>query len=274
MRLPRHEVALNYGILSFFALLTVLPLYGLITTALEPQTATAPQFGFPAHIHLSNFVDAWKIGHLGRYLLSSVIVSSTATVLCCFLSLLSGYTFATMDFRGRNVLFAILVLGIMVPSEAVIVPQYYELRSVGLTDTYWALIFPQTAAILSFGTFWMRNFFRTVPQSLLDAAAVDGANSWQVLWRILVPISRPAILTMATLVFMWTWNEFLLALVMISSENLRTAPLGLSFFRGAHTTDYALLSAAAMIVATPVVALYFFFQRHFIAGMLSGAVKE
>jgi raffinose/stachyose/melibiose transport system permease protein len=162
----------------------------------------------------------------------------------------------------------------MVPSEAVIVPQYYELRSVGLTDTYWALIFPQTAAILSFGTFWMRNFFRTVPQSLLDAAAVDGANSWQVLWRILVPISRPAILTMATLVFMWTWNEFLLALVMISSENLRTAPLGLSFFRGAHTTDYALLSAAAMIVATPVVALYFFFQRHFIAGMLSGAVKE
>jgi len=274
MRLSRQEVALNYGILGFFALVTVLPLIGLLTSALGDPTAAAPQFGIPSHIHLSNFVDAWNVGHLGHYLISSLIVSSTGTVLCCFLSLLSGYTFATMEFRGKRLLFGLLLLGIMVPSEAVIVPQYYELRSAGLTDTYWALIFPQTAAILSFGTFWMRNFFRTVPTSLLDAAEVDGANSWQVLWRVLVPISRPAILTMATLVFMWTWNEFLLALVMISSEGLRTAPLGLSFFRGAHTTDYALLSAAAMIVATPVVALYFFFQRHFIAGMLSGAVKE
>jgi raffinose/stachyose/melibiose transport system permease protein len=274
MRLSRQEVALNYGILGFFALVTILPLIGLVTVAVGSPSASAPHFAFPTHIHLSNFTHAWREGHLGQYLLSSLIVSTTATVLCSFLSLLSGYAFATMEFRGRQLLFGVLLLGIMVPSEAVIVPQYYELRSVGLTDTYWALVFPQTAAILSFGTFWMRNFFRTVPSSLLDAAAVDGANSWQTLWRVLVPISRPAILTMTTLVFMWTWNEFLLALVMIASENLRTAPLGLSFFRGAHTTDYALLSAAAMIVATPVIALYFFFQRHFIAGMLSGAVKE
>lgn len=274
MRLSRHEIALNYGILAFFALITVLPLIGLLTSALGAPSAAAPQFGFPTHLHFANFVDAWRQGHLGKYLLASLIVSTLATTLSCFLSLLSGYAFATMEFRGRQLLFGLLLLGIMVPSEAVIVPQYYELRSVGLTGTYWSLVFPQTAAILSFGTFWMRNFFRTIPESLLHAAAVDGANSWQTLWRVLVPISRPAILTMATLFFMWTWNEFLLALVMLASGNLQTAPLGLSFFRGVHTTDYALLSAAAMIVATPVVTLYFFLQRHFIAGMLSGAVKE
>jgi raffinose/stachyose/melibiose transport system permease protein len=274
MRLSRQEIAVNYGILCFFALTTLFPLIGLLTSALGSPSASTPQFGFPDGLHLSNFLHAWRDAQFSRYMLSSVIVSTTATVLCCVLSLLAGYTFATMEFRGRSVLFGILVLGILVPSEAVIVPQYFELRSVGLTDTYWSLILPQTAACLSFGTFWMRNFFRTIPRSLLDAAAIDGANSWQTLWRILVPISRPAILTMGTLVFMWTWNEFLLALVMIASEGLRTAPLGLSFFRGAHTTEYSLLSAAAIMVAAPVVVLYFFLQRHFIAGMLSGAVKE
>jgi raffinose/stachyose/melibiose transport system permease protein len=274
MRLTRNEIAINYAVLGFFALMTVFPLIGLLSSALGPQESTSPQFGIPDGIHLSNFSDAWREGHFSTYMVSSAIVSTTATVLCCFVSVLSGYAFATMEFRGRGVLFVVMVLGIVIPSEAVIVPQYFELRSIGLTDTYFSLILPQTAGILAFGTFWMRNFFRSVPRALIDAAAVDGANSWQTLWRVLMPISRPAVLTMATLAFMWTWNEFLLALVMITSESARTAPLGLSFFRGAHLTEYALLSAAAMIVATPVVVLYFVFQRHFIAGMLSGALKE
>lgn len=265
---------MNYAILGFFALMTLLPLFGLLSAAVSDPGAASPQFGIPDGIHLSNFVDAWDQGHFSTLLVSSVMVSTTATLLCCFVSVLAGYAFATMEFRGRSVLFALIVMGIVIPSEAVVVPQYYELRSVGLTDTYYALILPETAACLAFGTFWMRNFFRSVPPTLLDAASVDGASSWQTLWRVLVPISRPAVLTMATLVFMWTWNEFLLALVMITSEGLRTAPLGLSFFRGQHVTEYALLSAAAIIVATPVVVLYFLFQRHFIAGMLSGAIKE
>jgi raffinose/stachyose/melibiose transport system permease protein len=274
MRLRQREVVLNYSILGFFALMTVFPLLGLLSSAVGDQGGTAPEFGIPDTIHLSNFADAWTEGHFSTYIMSSLIVSTTATAVCCFVSILSGYAFATMDFRGRTFLFGLLVMGILIPSEAVIVPQYFELRSVGLTDTYLSLILPQTAGCLAFGTFWMRNFFRSVPAQLIDAAAVDGANSWQTLWRVLVPISRPAVLTMATLAFMWTWNEFLLALVMLTSESVRTAPLGLSLFRGAHVTEYALLSASAMIVALPVVALYFFFQRHFIAGMLSGAIKE
>jgi raffinose/stachyose/melibiose transport system permease protein len=274
MKLTRNEVAVNYAILGFFTLMTLFPLIGLLSSAIGDPSSTSPQFGIPDSIHLSNFSNAWRDGHFSKYMVSSVIVSTTATVVCCFVSVLSGYAFATMEFRGRGPLFAIMVMGIIIPSEAVIVPQYFELRSVHLTDTYLSLILPQTAGCLAFGTFWMRNFFRSVPRALIDAAAVDGANSWQILWRVLVPIGRPAVLTMATLAFMWTWNEFLLALVMITSEGVRTAPLGLSFFRGSHLTEYSLLSAAAMIVATPVVALYFVFQRHFIAGMLSGSLKE
>jgi raffinose/stachyose/melibiose transport system permease protein len=171
------------------------------------------------------------------------------------------------------VLFYILLLGLIVPYEATIVALYYDLRSAGITDTYFALILPQIGLSIPFGVFWMRAFFRSVPRSLLEAARIDGASTWTTLWRVLLPFGRPAVLTMMVLVFMWTWNEFLLALVMVSEENLRTAPLGLAFFQGRNTTDFALLAAGAVIVATPVVLVYIFLQRHFIRGMLTGAVK-
>jgi raffinose/stachyose/melibiose transport system permease protein len=178
-----------------------------------------------------------------------------------------------MRFRGEQVLFYVLLIGLMVPLEATIVPLYYDLRDLGLTDTYWALILPQAGVSVAFGTFWMRAFFRSVPRSLVEAARLDGSSSWSTLWRVIMPLARPAVLTMVVLVFMWTWNEFLLALVMVSDEDLRTAPLGLAFFQGRNTSDEALLAAGSLIVAAPVVIVYLFLQRHFIRGMLSGAVK-
>jgi raffinose/stachyose/melibiose transport system permease protein len=139
----------------------------------------------------------------------------------------------------------------------------------GLTDTYAALILPQIAQSVSSGTFWMRTFFAGVPESLLEGARLDGAGDVTVLRRIMMPVVRPAIM----LTFMWTWNDFLLSLVMITSEDRRTAPLASSFFQGGHLTQYALLATVACIVAAPLVVLYAFLQRYFIRGMLSGAVK-
>jgi raffinose/stachyose/melibiose transport system permease protein len=154
-----------------------------------------------------------------------------------------------------------------------VVPLYYDFRDLSLTNTYWALILPQIGLSVAFGTFWMRAFFRSVPRSLVEAARLDGSGTLSTLVRVLLPLARPAVLTMIVLIFMWTWNEFLLALVMVSDEGLRTAPLGLTFFQGRNTTDTALLAAGAVIVAVPIVILYVFLQRHFIRGMLSGAVK-
>jgi raffinose/stachyose/melibiose transport system permease protein len=186
---------------------------------------------------------------------------------------LAGYAFGMMRFRGSQALFYVMLLGLMIPTEAMIVPLYYDFRDLGIVNTYWALILPQAGTSIAFGTFWMRAFFRTVPRSLVEAARIDGASSWSTLWRVLLPLARPAVLTMTVLLTMWTWNEFLLALVMVSDEGLRTAPLGLSFFQGRNQTDLTLLAAGAVIVAAPVVLLYVFLQRHFIRGMLSGAVK-
>jgi raffinose/stachyose/melibiose transport system permease protein len=194
-------------------------------------------------------------------------------VVAVLFSVLSGYAFGLMRFRGQTVLFYVFLLGLMIPMEAIIVPLYYDMRDFGLTNTYWGLILPQIATSCAFGTYWMRTYFRSVPRSLVEAARIDGASPWFTLWRVLFPLARPAVLTMTVLLFMWTWNEFLLALVMVSDDNLRTAPLGLSFFQGRNTSDLTLMAAGSVIVALPVVIVYVFLQRHFIRGMLAGAVK-
>jgi raffinose/stachyose/melibiose transport system permease protein len=178
-----------------------------------------------------------------------------------------------MRFPGANVLFYVFLLGLMVPSEAVIVPLYFDLRSLQLTDSYVALVLPQVAQSLAFGTFWMRAYFRSTSREVVEAARLDGASTWQVLWLILLPMGRPAVLTMTLLVFMWTWNEFLVPLVMVTDENLRTAPLGLANFQGQYTSGTALLAAGAVLVALPVVLVYLCTQRYFIRGMIDGAVK-
>jgi raffinose/stachyose/melibiose transport system permease protein len=256
--IDRREQVLAHLVLGVFALIALAPVVRILVTAL----GEAGSFG-----------TAWDDGHFGTYLRSSAIVTVSVVVVSGVLSVLAGYAFGMMRFRGEQVLFYVFLLGLMVPLEATIVPLYYDLRDLGLTDTYWALILPQSGLSVAFGTFWMRAFFRSVPRSLVEAARLDGSSTWTTLWRVVLPLGRPAVLTMVVLVFMWTWNEFLLALVMVSDESLRTAPLGLAFFQGRNTSDEALLAAGAVIVATPVVLVYLFLQRHFIRGMLSGAVK-
>ncbi len=268
----RVEQSLTYAILGAFSLLALLPIVGIVLTALQDPRGLET-FGSFDGIHLGNFADAWDEGHFGTYLRSSTIVAGAVVTSSVLLSIMSGYAFGLMRFRGAEVLFYVFLLGLMVPMEAMIVPLYYDLRDIALTNTYWALILPQIGLSVAFGTFWMRAFFRGVPRSLVEAARIDGASSWFTLWRVLLPLARPAVLTMTVLLFMWTWNEFLLALVMVSDEGLRTAPLGLSFFQGRNQANLTLLAAGAVIVATPVVVLYVFLQRHFIRGMLAGAVK-
>jgi raffinose/stachyose/melibiose transport system permease protein len=256
--IDRREQVLAHLVLGLFAVIALAPVVRIVGTALSDP---------------GNFSVAWDEGHFGTYMRSSLLVTSAVVVVAGLLSILAGYAFGMMRFRGEQVLFYLFLVGLMVPLEATIVPLYYDLRDLGLTDTSWALILPQAGLSVAFGTFWMRAFFRSVPRSLVEAARLDGSSSWSTLWRVVLPLGRPAVLTMVVLVFMWTWNEFLLALVMVSDESLRTAPLGLAFFQGRNTTDEALLAAGAVIVATPVVIVYVFLQRHFIRGMLTGAVK-
>jgi raffinose/stachyose/melibiose transport system permease protein len=260
----RAERLTTYAVLSVFAVIAVFPLLAIASQAL----------GLP-HLSFGAFTEAWRRGHFARYLTNSLIVVSVVVVVASALSILAGYALGTMEFPGANVLFYLFLAGLMVPTEAIVIPLYFDLRSAGLDNTLPGLMLPQIAQSVSFGVFWMRAYFRSAPRSLIEASRIDGASSFTTLCRVLIPVGRPAILTMVVLIAMWTWNEFLLALVIISSsEDRRTAPLGLSVFQGQHQTEYAMLMAGALIVAAPVVMVYVFLQRHFISGMLSGAVKE
>ncbi|XVQ08319.1 carbohydrate ABC transporter permease [Spirillospora sp. CA-255316] len=258
------ERLVNHAILAVFAVIAVFPMIGVVAQALQ-----LPDLSF------ATFGQAWREGHFGTYMRNSVIVTAVTVVVASVLSIMAGYALGTMRFRGASVVFLLFLAGLTIPTEAIVVPLYFDLRTVGLDNTYAGLILPQVAMSVAFGTFWMRAYFRSVPRSLVEASRLDGASSWVTLWRVLVPMGRPAILTMIVLTTMWTWNEFLLPLVIVNSdEGLRTAPLGLSFFQGTHKTDYSLLMAGALIIAAPIVCVYVFLQRQFIAGMLSGAVKE
>ncbi len=271
--ISRTERTAGYLILGVFAVFSLYPLLGILGAAVSGEPAGTSGI-VPAGIELSNFTEAWDLGRFGTYLRSSVLVAVVVVLAACVLSVMSGYAFGTMQFRGRSWLYYLFVLGITIPSEALVIPLYFDLRDLGLTDTYWALVLPQAAQSVAFGTFWMTSYFRSSSRDVVEAARLDGATHRQVLWRVLAPMGRPAILTMMVLVFMWTWNEFLLPLVMVTSESLRTAPLGLSFFQGEHTSSFGLLAAGAVIVAFPIVVLYLFLQRHFVQGLLEGALKE
>ncbi|MQA95447.1 MAG: ABC transporter permease subunit [Streptosporangiales bacterium] len=275
MTTSRAERAFNYTVLAIFSVIAAFPLLGVVWLGLRVRTTDVMGIPVPTGASFGAIAEAWQRGHFATYLTNSAFVVVVVVLVAVLLSILAGYALGTMDLPGGNALFYLFLLGLMVPTEALVIPLFFDLRSFGLDNSFPGLILPQIAQSLSFGTFWMRAYFRSVPGSLIEAARMDGAGSWTTLWRVLVPVGRPAVVTMIVLIFMWTWNEFLLALVIMGSrEDLRTAPLGLSFFQGQFVSDYDLLAAGAGIVALPVMVVYVFLQRHFIAGMLSGALKE
>jgi raffinose/stachyose/melibiose transport system permease protein len=275
MTAGRREQLLSYAVLGVFSVIAIYPIVSILLLAFHERSDLVTGFSIPDSFDFSTFREAWDLGNFDRGLLNSFIVAATVSVVSAVLSTLAGYAFGAMRFRGSNALFYLLLVGLIFPYEATVIPLYYVFKDIGLTDSYWALILPQIGLSVPFGTFWMRAFFRSSPSSLVEASRLDGASSLVTLWRVLLPQAWPAITTMLVLVFMWTWNEFLLALVMIQSDDLRTAPLGLALFAGAYrSSDPTLTAAAAVLVALPVVIVYVVLQRSFIRGMFAGAVKE
>ena len=281
MNVGRFERMATYGFLVLFSVVAIYPVLSIFFLALHKKTDLVTGFAFPTSLDFSSFKAAWTEGKFATGFKASFIVAATVTVVSAVLSIGTGYAFGTMRFVGDRVVFPIILLGLIFPYEATVIPLYYDFQNVpvlhwNLLNTYWALILPQIGQSVSFGTFWMRAFFRSTPRSLIEAARIDGATSFGVLWRVLIPQALPAVMTMSVLVFTYTWNEFLLALVLVSgSESHQTAPLGLSFFAGAaRASDPTKVAAAAVLVAAPILVVYLFLQRHFVRGMLSGAIKE
>jgi raffinose/stachyose/melibiose transport system permease protein len=270
-RLDRYT---TYVVLAGFSVMAIYPLLSILFLAFHRKTDNVTGFSLPTTLSLRTFVDAWNEGGFANGMWGSFLVAASVTVVSAVLSLLTGYAFGTMRFRGSSLFFNLIVLGIIFPYEATVIPLYYDFQSLNLSGTYWTLILPQIGQSIALGTFWMRAVFLTTPRGLVEAARIDGAGSFRILRSVLFPQVRPALLTLCVLVFMYTWNEFLLALVMLQGSNNTTAPLGLSYFAGVtRSGDPTKVAAAATIVALPVVVVYLVLKRHFIRGVLAGALK-
>jgi raffinose/stachyose/melibiose transport system permease protein len=260
--------------LGLLMLLVIMPFFSIFLASLKtPAELVKGALSLPKEWLWSNYADAWTQAHFNDYLANSIIVAVSVVVISTFLSILSAYAFGKMRFRFSAILMAVFLLGIMAPQEAYIVPLYYLVKRIGLIDTYWAMILPQIGMSVCFGTFWLSGFFRNFPRELVDAAKIDGCGEWGILWRVIIPNASAAITTLVVLFFVWTWNDFLIPLVMVSSDALRTLPLGLAFFQGKYSSNVPLIAAGAMIVTLPTLIIYIFFQRKFVHGITAGALQ-
>ena len=247
---------LSYGVLTLFAAFALFPLVWMWLAAVrESRDVFSSPFTLPSSFNLGNLVKAWTVGHFGSYFLNSIIVTLPTVLGVVVLSCLAGYGIARYSFRGRNLIFYTLLLGLMVPFQSIMIPLYYNLRDYHLLGTYWAMILPATALGLPFGVFLMQSFFQGLPSALADAARVDGCGEFQTFLRIMLPLAGPAVSTLVVFQFMWTWNAFLMPLLYLQRESLRPLPLGLMFFQGRYTQDVSLIAAGVTIATVPVVLI-------------------
>jgi raffinose/stachyose/melibiose transport system permease protein len=272
----RREQILSYAILLAFTVFSLFPFIATTLVAFNQPNATVSGLAIPAPWSVQSFITAWSDpdAGIGRSLFNSMVLATIVVIASVLLSILAGYAFGTMKFRGSSALFYFFLIGLIVPYEATIIPLYYEFRGLKLVDTYWAMILPDIGGSFAFGTFWMTSFFRSFPSELIDAARTDGASRWQILWRVIVPTAGAAIFALATILFIWTWNNLLLAIVMISTPSLQMAPAALNYFVGREFgINYQVTCAAAILVALPVMVVYYVLQRRYGADVLAGSLK-
>jgi raffinose/stachyose/melibiose transport system permease protein len=264
------ETVLSYVILALFALAVVLPVGWLLLAAMSPKANASVDL---RHVQLSNFADAWVQANFGQHLLNSLVICVGAVLLTSTVSILAAYGLTLLAMPGRNIVFPVILAGIMIPLEGILVPLYYNLRAAGLTSSLFGLILAHSGLGVSFGVFWMRATLQAIPRELVESAELDGAGRLRLLVSIVLPVVRPALTTMALLMFMWTWNDYFLAFVLVNDEAKMPVTLALGSFSTRYTQQLNLMAAAAVLVALPVLVLYMFFQRQFIQGVMSGALK-
>ncbi|MHB0856400.1 MAG: carbohydrate ABC transporter permease [Anaerolineae bacterium] len=255
------------------ALLVLIPFWYMIVLSLATLQDTYVVLLVPKHFQWSNYPAAWEKANFSTLFLNSITVTVTAMTITIFIGSLAAYGFARLHFRGRDLLFNMLLLGIMVPGQTVIIPLFLTMRNLKLIDTLYSLILAYTAFGMITTIFILTNFFKGVPQALLDQAKIDGASHWSVYSRIMMPLARPAIATVGIFLFLGNWNELIIALTMIQNDMRKTVPLGLVNFVGQYRIDYGQLAAALAWATLPVLIVYVIFQRQFVRGLTAGALK-
>ncbi len=252
---------------------TLIPLLSMFSAALQPQGTIPRGFDWPTDPQWGNFRDAFNTANMAALLKSSLLIEAAVVPISILIATMAGFALGELRIRGGKAVFLIMLVGLTMPFEVVITPLYYRMRDLGLLNTRWAIILPLIALLMPFGVYWMRSHFLNLPSEFSEAARVDGASTWQTFRHVHLPLARPPMATLAILYFIWTWNQFILALVMVNDAERRTMAGALGYFQSQWGIDVVLLSAGSLVILTPTLVIFIVFQRQFVAALLQGAIK-
>ncbi len=267
--------AATLAILIILALVFLAPTVGVLLSSLKStrDISLGNLWSLPDNLYLGNYLEVLTNPAVHTYLINTFLVAVPATIGSIGLGILAGYVFSKLPFRGSNLLFLVLVSGMFFPPQVILIPLFRLFNTMGLIDTLWPVIIVHIGLGIPICTLLMRNFFATVPNALREAAILEGASEWQVLTRVALPISLPALAVLVTLQFTWIWNDFLWPLIFTQSDNKRTIMLGLVSLKGQYSVAWGVQGALSLIATLPTLIVFLFFQRYFIKGMTMGAVK-
>ncbi|MBW7454352.1 carbohydrate ABC transporter permease [Paenibacillus sepulcri] len=268
------KTAIIYFVLIVFLFISVLPIFWVVMAALKDSAElNSNPFSLPKSITFANVSEAWTVGRMNDYFLNSVIVAVPRVFAILALSTLAGFAFGKLAFPGRDLLFYFILVGMMVPIQAMLIPLYYTMQNLGFINTYWALIIPSLGLSMPFAIFMMRAFFRDIPDDMMDSAKIDGCGDFKTFIYIMLPLIMPAVTSLIVFEFSSSWNDFLLPLLFVYDDAYRTLPLGLMYFSGEYTTNQSLVAAGVTIAIVPIIIVFVIFQRKFIEGITAGSVK-
>ncbi|MEP0763873.1 MAG: carbohydrate ABC transporter permease [Chloroflexota bacterium] len=251
------------------------PMVYMAATAFKPNAYT-PEFPptfIPQNPTLDNFKTAFSSRNFGQAFFNSLGVAVTTSMLVTTLTAMMAYSFARFDFRGKNVIYYSILAMMMVPTMMLIIPQFILAKKLGLLNSLPGLVLVYTAGAMAFNMFLLRGFFETLPRELEESALIDGANHFTIFVRIMVPLARPALSTVAVFSFLGAWDEYIWALTVLTDLEKRTLPIAIANFRGQHASDWGLVFAASLTAVVPTILLFIFFQRYFVKGITAGALK-
>lgn len=262
-------------VLLILSILFLAPTFGVLLSSVKTtrDISLGELWKIPNELYFGNYVEVLSNPAVGQYFVNTLLVTVPATFASIVLGSLAGYVFAKLPFRGSEILFLILVSGMFFPPQVILIPLFRLFNSLGLIDTLWPIFLVHTALGIPICSLLMRNFFSTIPAEVREAAILDGANEWQILTRIALPLSLSALAVLATLQFTWIWNDFLWPLIFTQSDEKRTIMIGIVNLRGQYTVAWGVQGALSLIASLPTILIFLFFQRYFIKGMTMGAVK-
>ena len=273
MKVPRAGVIATYVALAVGALVALFPMLWMVSASLMPTgeaTASPPRL-LPSRLTGDHYRALFTRMNLARYLLNSAVVALTVTGASLFVNSMAGYAFAKLRFRGRDRLFRALTTGLVIPVQVAMLPLFLLMKELGMINSYWGVIVPGLASI--FGIFLVRQYALSIPDDLLDAARIDGAGEFRIYWSVVLPTIRPILATLAIWTFLSTWNDFMWPLIVLSDESRFTLPVALANLSGEHVSDTELMMAGSVLTILPVMLVFLFLQRFYIAGITAGSVK-